>query len=108
MAEQDPEARRWVVEPPGPGEVSLHFVAGEGVELTAEQETALGSLLESLEANDPEVTGHAGGCPALVVRCPSLGCSGVSCGALRCGTLGSGTCTREAASWSLGGSFTVQ
>src|SRR5438045_9054473 len=60
---EDDEGRQWIVEPPGQRQVSLHVAVGEGTELTGEQQAALAALLQSLEASDPEVTGHGSRCP---------------------------------------------
>jgi hypothetical protein len=98
--------RQWIVEPPGPGEVSLHMAFGQGVQLTEEQEAAVGELLRTLEAVDAEVTGHelAGKCPKQST-CGTLTCKPVDC-TLKCGTLtaavsGGGT------SWNLMGTFNL-
>ena len=78
--------RRWVVEPPAPGVVSFRLAVGEGVVLTAEQETALSEFLRSLESADDEVTGFATsldkgtGCARL--RSCQLTCGPLSCQAL--------------------------
>jgi hypothetical protein len=86
--------RRWVVEPPGLGEVKLHLAFGEGAKLTEEQEAAVGALLRSLKATDPEVTGHT------LPKCPKQSCT---CVPLRKNNLsGEGTDP-----WNLMGSFTV-
>lgn len=77
----DDDARRWVVEPPEPGEISLHMALGDGVQFTAEQETALVALVRTLEAGDAEVTGYEG-CKNLS-RCPTLVC-GPLCENVRC------------------------
>ena len=102
MSENEGE-RRWVVEPPEPGEVALHIAVGEGVKLTPEQEAAVGELLRTLEAVDAEVTGHASGkCPKLST-CTKLTCDPVSC-SLKCGTL-TATLTASTGTWNLMGSF---
>ena len=100
--QEHPGERRWVVEPPGPGEVSLHLAVGDGVILTPEQETALTELLRSLEAADAEVTGHAagtkqGGCN--IYDCDRLSCTKVRCGAL------AGLTSAAGGGWSLMGRF---
>lgn len=107
MPDQD-EGGRWIVAPAGPGEISLHMAFGEGVELTGDQQEALGKLLRSLEARDQEVTGHAMGesCPSLI--CSLGGCGKLgSCDVLRpCGAFSgqrAGTGTRG---WNLIGTFT--
>jgi hypothetical protein len=104
MAENEGE-RRWVVEPPEPGEVALHIAIGEGVKLTPEQEAAVGELLRSLEAVDSEVTGHAlaGKCTKQST-CTKLTCDPVSCN-LKCGTLSATLTAGGGTSWSLMGSF---
>ena len=90
MTDEDEGRRRWIVEPPGPGEISLHMALGEGVELTEEQESAVRALVNSLESRDPEVTGHA------IAECPREYCS-----AFR-------LCPKEAAAadhWNIMGTF---
>ncbi len=99
MADNERE-RQWIVEPPERGEVALHLAFGDGVQLTAEQEAALGELLRTLEAGDPEVTGLSKCKP--VSSCITLACSPVSC-QLRCGTLKAKL--SEGTGWSLMGSF---
>ncbi len=87
MAENQGE-RQWIVEPPGVGEISLHMAFGDGVQLTKEQEAALGQLISSLEAVDAEVTGHAKPDPC-TSNCVKLQCNNLnSCSGLKCGTLG--------------------
>jgi hypothetical protein len=79
----DEQARHWVVEPPAPGEISLHIALGDGVQLTPEQETALVELVRSLETDDAEVVGHSPtGCTRLS-RCPDLMCEPL-CEQVRC------------------------
>jgi hypothetical protein len=85
MAESQGE-RQWIVEPPGPGEVSLHMAFGDDVQLTPEQEEALGELLRTLEAGDAEVSGHANAKPC-PTNCTKLECGNVVCTGLGCGTL---------------------
>ena len=91
MPDEGQPERQWIVEPPGPGEISLHMALGEGVELTEEQESAVRALVNSLESRDPEVTGHA------IAECLRLH----QCGAF---TL----CPKEAAAadhWNIMGTF---
>ncbi len=101
MAENQGE-RQWIVEPPGPGEVSLHMAFGEGVQLTKEQEAAVAELLRTLEAEDAEVTGHAR-CTQQA-SCTRLTCDPVVCN-LKCGTLKA--LTQGGGSWNLMGSFST-
>jgi hypothetical protein len=102
------DEREWIVEPPGPGKVKLHFACGEGVELTAEQEDALAELLRTLEAGDAEVAGFAG---SAGVRCPSLECFRLepACAAL-CRAYVKKVAQESAAgsTWSLMGTFGVE
>jgi hypothetical protein len=77
--------RQWIVAPPGRGEVSLNLALGDGVQLSDEQEAALGALLESLETADAEVAGLAK-CTKNNT-CTKLECSLADCNGLRCGTL---------------------
>src|SRR5947199_316895 len=105
MPDEDQNGRQWIVEPPpAAGEVALYLATGEGIELTDEQEAALSALLRSLEADDPEVTGHAAaGCTDFSF-CFPLKCGSVSCGNLTCGLL-TKSVARGAAGWNLVGSF---
>ena len=84
MPENEGE-RQWVVAPPGRGEIAVRVALGDGVQLTTEQEAALGTLLESLETADAEVTGLTK-CTKQS-SCTKLECSLANCDALRCGTL---------------------
>ena len=104
MAEEQSSGRRWVVEPPpATGEVSLYMACGDGVELNADQEAALGALLRTLEASDAEVVG-------LTASCPTHNMCGLKCGKVFC-SLECVPLTRAAAigapllGWSLTGSF---
>jgi hypothetical protein len=107
MSDQSEGGRRWIVEPPEPGEITLHMALGEGRELTPDQEVALSELLRTLEANDAEVTGFEVGCPSYTA------CSGkkttTSCGDFHCPALVCGTYlpkrAEAASSWNLVGSF---
>ena len=107
MPDESDAGRRWVVEPPGPGEVSLHMAVGEGVDLTAGQEAALSELVRSLESSDAEVTGHD-----VAARCGAFSsCTGKQCNPVRCSTFvckGLVGVTAETQSWNLMGTFTVQ
>jgi len=107
MADEHTGGREWVVEPPpGRGEVSLYVECGEGVELTAEQETALGALLRSLEAADAEVTGHDTAACKPKSACEGLTCPKVSC-TLECTILlpKVGAQPASVSSWNLMGTF---
>jgi hypothetical protein len=109
MADEGQSSRQWIVEPPpGPGEVSLYMAAGEGVDLTAEQEAALGALIQSLEAGDPEVTGHTDSCPDNLSSCNPLKCPSVTCGKLVCRNLThvSAAGLPSSGTWGVMGSFT--
>ena len=112
MPEDDDGGRQWIVEPPGPGEISLHLAVGEGTALSNEQEAAVGALLRSLEARDPEVSGFAPGCPQYgTEHCTSWTRCGLSCTSVRCsellctltGRLGASGSTEP---WNLMGSIT--
>jgi len=98
--------RQWIVEPPvARGEISLHLAVGEGVQLTEEQENAVSALLRTLEAADPEVSGHAIPCPKQG-SCGTLKCPNMSCGALKCGTFkDSLAAPSSAGNWGLMGTF---
>ena len=85
MPDENEGRRQWIVEPPpASGEVSLYVSGGEGVELTVEQEAALGALLRALELGDPEVAGFTGNCPNDLFCSPQSGCWGLSCGKVNC------------------------
>jgi hypothetical protein len=98
MSEHQSGPRQWVVEPPpAAGQTALYVACGEGVELTDEQEAALGALLRSLE--DADVVGFAGN---ECVQCWPLKCTRLDCGRLYCNLnqlSGSGP------GWNLMGSF---
>jgi hypothetical protein len=88
MPDDDDDAREWVVDPPGPGEILFQITAGEGAELTPEQEEAVYELMRSLEA--AEVVGHATAkCPHLVVCNPKT-CPPLSCNVLKCNLISTG------------------
>ena len=72
----DREDRAWVVGPPGPGEVVIHLVGGDDVEITDEQEAAIAALIESFEA-DAEVVGHGSSCDGFT--CGKVACTGLEC-----------------------------
>ena len=101
MPDED-DAGRWVVDPPRPGEVSLHMAFGEGVDLTDEQKAAVGELLRTLEARDPEVTGHA-----LDTQCSGKRCRPVKCTGLYCSGLKAVVASQPTDAWNLMGSFNV-
>jgi hypothetical protein len=103
MPKEHEAGGRWIVEPPQPGEISLHMAFGDGVELTDEQQAAMSELLRSLEATDPDVTGHAvcAGQSKPCTKCNSLDCRGLTCGTL------TGPRTRQGTEpWNLMGHFT--
>jgi hypothetical protein len=111
VPDEDQTDRRWIVEPPGRGKVTLHLSVGEDTELTEEQEAALAELLRSLEAADPEVSGFAAGgaCGGYLRPCVML-CNDLICPSVRCGLVCDGLATKSTAvgggqAWSLGGSF---
>jgi hypothetical protein len=114
MSDDDAQPRQWIVEPPpGPGEISLYFAAGEEVSLTPEQEAALAELLRTLERRDAEVTGfhtpecpsYAGGCGD-ISECFKLTCKPVSCALICLSLKGTGAASASVASgWNLLGSF---
>ena len=109
MANESEGDRQWIVEPPGPGQIALQVSCGEGVVLTDDQEAALGELLRSLEARDPEVTGHATAwpCDQHSTWCRQLRCKSVSCtGELTCGAFKQ-PLTTSAGMWTLGGTFSA-
>jgi hypothetical protein len=62
MADESPEERKWLVEPPAAGQVTVLVAAGDGVELNEEQRAALEALLMSLQESGDEVSGFAGDC----------------------------------------------
>ena len=105
MSDESEGTRQWIVEPPpGAGEVALYIEVSEGAELNDEQQAALSALLRSLEANDPEVTGHSADCPSYTA-CGSLKCGRVICGGLVCIHLAPKIEAAPAAGWNLMGSF---
>ena len=94
--------RRWIVEPPAAGEVSLFLAFGEGVELSPEQEVALSELMRSLETDDAEVTGHA---KCALSTCDHKSCNPVKCATFICNDLTSKLTGGVGSSWSIMGSF---
>jgi hypothetical protein len=105
MPDEDQTGRQWIVEPPPvAGEVALYLATGEGMDLTAEQEAALGALLRSLETSDPEVTGHETSTCTNYDVCRPLQCGKVSCVTLTC-TLVSKARLGQSPGWTLMGSF---
>ena len=105
MSDDSKGERQWVVDPPpAPGEMSLFIACGEGTELSAEQEAALGALIRTLEASDSEVVGHTKNCPKLNL-CSDLKCSKVTC-SLSCAGL-SNVVASSGSGWNLMGSFNV-
>jgi hypothetical protein len=62
MPDESIDQSKWLVDPPGPGQIAVHVALGEGVELTDEQRAALDALLTSLQQSDEEVAGYAGNC----------------------------------------------
>src|SRR5256885_2140021 len=104
MPDEEEGARRWIVEPPGPGEVAFHLSIGEGVELTEEQEQALSDFVKSLETSDAEVTGHGKTGPC-AWKCTDHSCKPVKCATLICDGLTSELTASAGGSWSLMGSF---
>lgn len=108
--DEERDERRWIVEPPDPGEVRLRIAVGDGAELTREQEAALKRLIRSLEAGDAEVVGFglSYDCQTFHGSCTQVNCPTLSCGVLTC------TLTRKASlsgggsgagAWDLLGSF---
>lgn len=106
MSDESKSERRWVVEPsPAQGEISLYMACGDGVELTADQESALSALLLTLEDSDAEVVGHSKNCPELSI-CNPLSCGKVGCyPGLQCNTLTRSGSVSASLGWSLMGSF---
>ncbi len=107
MPDENQAERRWIVEPPpAAGEVSLYLALGDDVDLTDEQQAALGALLRSLEAHDAEVTGLDSSCPKDdITWCQPLQCSRVVCGTLVCWPLSKALGATASSGWSLMGSF---
>lgn len=97
---EEEEPGRWIVEPPGPGEVTLHMAAGEGADLTDAQKAAVGELLRVLEERDPEVTGHALDETCKGKSCKPVKCDGLVCKGLKVGVVAAGT-----EPWNLMGTF---
>jgi len=98
----------WVVgPPPAAGEISLFVAVGEGVELSPQQEDALGQLLGALEAADAEVVGLGSpACPKNVVTgCDPLSCSTVICKSLVCWKLNPKAAAASAGGFTISGTF---
>ena len=105
MPDEDEAGRRWIVEPPEPGSISLHIAVGEDTELTEEQEAAIGALLGSLEARDPDVMAFAGCTQCPDVSWCNLSCQKVRCGWLNCVLTKRGVAAQTTESWNLMGSL---
>ena len=106
MPDGNDAGRRWIVAPPGPGQVAFHLAVGEGVELTADQEAALSELMAALESSDAEVTGHAtAGCK--LSSCTEKSCSPVRCSTFVCHGLKAVQLESTTTSWNLMGTFTT-
>jgi hypothetical protein len=60
---------RWLLEPPEPGQVHLHFDVAEGTELTPEATAALEALVRALA--EPEVAGYATSGETCSISCGS-------------------------------------
>jgi hypothetical protein len=105
MADENDGTRQWVVEPPpAAGEISLYVACGDDIELTREQQEALGALLRSLEARDPEVVGHDT-CSNNLTDCIGLKCGKVTCSWLECSLNRPKAAATGATGWDLMGSF---
>jgi hypothetical protein len=70
MAEESIDQTKWLVDPPGPGQVSVQVALGEGVELSDEQRGLLDALLASLQQVDEEVAGFTN--PCTIVACKPM------------------------------------
>jgi len=107
MPDENDASRRWIVAPPGPGQVSFHMAVGEGVDLSPEQEAALSELMRALESSDAEVSGHAiaGKCSAYA-SCTEKSCSPVRCATFVCHGL-KAELTTSTSTWNLMGTFTT-
>lgn len=102
MADESQGERRWIVEPPRPGEIKFHMSFGEGVELTSEQEAALSELTRSLESSDAEVTGLA---KCSLATCTDKTCKPVKCDTYVCHGLTADLSGVNTTTWSLMGTF---
>jgi hypothetical protein len=110
MPDEDEGGRSWIVEPPPTtDEITLYVAMGDGVELTSEQEEALGALLRSLESGDSEVAGFDIKDPCPGLACKLKSCIELSCGKVNCSKLTCGKLTKAAqagsAGWNLSASF---
>jgi hypothetical protein len=70
------EERRFLLDPPGPGEISLHIAEGNGVEVTAELQAAFAALVEGLRGGEVQGYVYDAACPEKRVTCLHNG----SCG----------------------------
>ena len=67
---------RWLLEPPGVGEVHIHVAVGEGAQLTPAIRDALESLASAIEENDAQgFLLSTSGCPILVSCAPRNLCN---------------------------------
>jgi hypothetical protein len=66
-----PQEPRWIIGPPGPGEVNIQIAVDRRAKLTPELHQALEKLVASLQQH--EVEGYAKACPEKVVVCKPQG-----------------------------------
>jgi hypothetical protein len=70
------EGRSWLIEPPGPGEITFGVALGEGVEDNAETRAAIEALISTMVKG--EVQGYTSvclldlGCAALDISCAQV------------------------------------
>ena len=64
-----PGGSRWLLEPPGPQEISLHFAAGENAEITDEIQHAFEKLIQTLGGDDVRGFAPSPKCGPLTFTC---------------------------------------
>lgn len=84
MAQEPPEDRTWLLEPPGPGEVRIHVQVGEGAELDESQRAAVEALVSSLYESEVEGYAMAQACRPLLCKPRITNCAADFCGDFSC------------------------
>ena len=76
------EERRFMLEPPGPGEISFQIVEGDDVEVTPELQAAFAALMEDLRGGEMQGYVYDAACPDKRVTClHNAGCGWEQVGA---------------------------
>jgi hypothetical protein len=69
------EERRFLLEPPAPGEITFQIAAGNEVEVSPEVQTAFAALVETLRGGEIKGYVFSAHCPNRIIMCkPNDGC----------------------------------